>query len=171
MYFVVYLALFVVQATAMVIFNFAATISHDRIESLLRTVRIFKMGECTVRLYPMVALLFLGARMRALHLSDYQGSPQCWAQNAMYAATFALMVQLLVILAAGTVSKKVGVGPDGSPVTKGMVYVPGRVFLEVIKVVSFVALYGGILLVGASVLSIRPEIAGCPWRGFQPLLH
>mmetsp|Transcript_65580 Transcript_65580/g.166229 ORF Transcript_65580/g.166229 Transcript_65580/m.166229 type:complete len:939 (+) Transcript_65580:107-2923(+) len=170
-YFGVYLCLFVAQAAAMMIFSFSSTITHSRVEALLRTVEVFKMGECVVRLSPMVALLFLGARMRALHLSDYQGSPQCWAQDAMYAATFALIAQLLVILIAGALSRKVYVGADGSPVTKRMKYVPGRVFLEVIKTVSFLTLYGGIIIVGASVLSIRPETAGCPWRGFRPLVH
>jgi len=169
-YFGVYLCLFVTQATAMMIFSFSSTITHTRLEGLLRMVRVFKMGECTVRLSPMVALLFLGARMRALHLSDYKGSPQCWAQDAMYIATFALMAQLLVIVVAGMLSKRVGVGSDGSPVTKRVGYVPGRVLLEVVKAASFITLYGGVIAVGASVLSIRPETAGCPWRGFRPLV-
>merc|ERR1719277_2591661 len=118
----------------------------------------------------MTAILCLAVRERALDLSDYMGSPQCWAQDAMYATTAALLLQLLLVLMGGTLSRGVGVDEAGSPVARGMKYVPGKVALEATRAAAFLALYGGLAVIGASVLTIRPETAGCLRRGFHPLV-
>jgi len=170
MYFFIHIGLFLASAVAACIFSFATTVTHERVESVLRMVHLFKLAEYTVKLCPMMAVLCLGVRERALNLSAYQGSPQCWAQDAMYVATFALLLQLLLVLIGGTFSPGVGVDESGSPVTRGMKYVPGMVALEAAKALAFVALYGGLALVAVSVLVIRPETAGCEARGFRPLV-
>ena len=35
---------------------------------------------------PMLAILFVGTRMRALMLTDWKGAPQGWCQDGMYTA-------------------------------------------------------------------------------------
>merc|ERR1719265_2317475 len=42
---------------------------------------------------PMLAVLFLAARMRALNMDPIAGSPQKWAQNCFYMCTYALLAQ------------------------------------------------------------------------------
>lgn len=169
LYFAVYLVLFLTHATAMITFQ-VARLSDERVERVFCVVRVIRMAEYTVKLCPMTAILWVAARMRALHLSDYRGSVQCWAQDAMYVATFALVLQLLVVLGASALSPRVEVDEVGSPISRNMKYLPGKAFLEAMKAASFVALYGGVLLVGVSVLTIRPETAGCPRHGFFPLV-
>merc|ERR1719321_1694473 len=40
---------------------------------------------CTMFFAPMMAILFIGARMRALQMDPVYGAPQKWAQNCFYA--------------------------------------------------------------------------------------
>merc|ERR1719183_1767066 len=42
---------------------------------------------------PMLAVMFIGARMRALQMDPVHGHPQRWAQNCFFACTYALLVQ------------------------------------------------------------------------------
>merc|ERR1719375_893273 len=49
----------------------------------------------TVAYCPMLAILFVGTRMRALRITDNKGAPQGWAQDGMYMATWALLIQFL----------------------------------------------------------------------------
>jgi len=44
---------------------------------------------------PMLAVLFIGARMRALNMDPINGNPQKWAQNCFFACTYALLAQTL----------------------------------------------------------------------------
>mmetsp|Transcript_68192 Transcript_68192/g.197505 ORF Transcript_68192/g.197505 Transcript_68192/m.197505 type:complete len:798 (+) Transcript_68192:1-2394(+) len=171
MYFFVYMCLFISQTLAMLTFSFATTLTPERVESLLRTVHLWKLLEYTVKLCPMTAILCLGVRERALDLSAFQGSPQCWAQDAMYVITAAILLHVLVTLIGGTFSRGVGVDEAGSPTARRMKYRPGKLALETLRAVGFVMLYGSLAVVFASVLTIRPETAGCIERGFHPLVH
>merc|ERR1719207_146335 len=59
---------------------------------------------------PMLAILFIGARMRALQMDPVNGKPQTWAQNCFYMCTYALAVQTCLCIAiplvvGGTVEK------------------------------------------------------------------
>merc|ERR1719281_1510849 len=42
---------------------------------------------------PMLAVLFIGARMRALQMDPVNGKPQTWAQNCFFMCTYALAAQ------------------------------------------------------------------------------
>merc|ERR1719399_1365453 len=47
----------------------------------------------TVAYCPMLAILFVATRMRALRITDNKGAPQGWVQDGMYMATWALLIQ------------------------------------------------------------------------------
>lgn len=47
---------------------------------------------------PMLCVLFLALRMRALQLTGNRGAPQGWAQDLMFVATWAVWVQLVLVL-------------------------------------------------------------------------
>merc|ERR1719301_503062 len=47
---------------------------------------------------PMLAILFIGARMRALQMDPVNGNPQRWAQNCFYMCTYALAGQVILSL-------------------------------------------------------------------------
>merc|ERR1712182_180603 len=46
---------------------------------------------------PMLSILFVGTRMFALQITDSKGSPQGWAQDGMYMATWSLLIQFTMI--------------------------------------------------------------------------
>jgi len=48
---------------------------------------------------PMLAVLFIGARMRALNMDPINGNPQKWAQNCFFMCTYALLAQTLCSVA------------------------------------------------------------------------
>jgi len=48
---------------------------------------------------PMLAVLFIGARMRALNMDPINGNPQKWAQNCFFMCTYALMAQTICSVA------------------------------------------------------------------------
>merc|ERR1719248_255833 len=54
---------------------------------------------CTMFFAPMMAVLFIGARMRALQMDPINGAPQRWAQNCFYACTYAIMIQCILAIA------------------------------------------------------------------------
>merc|ERR1719327_1968599 len=45
----------------------------------------------TLAFAPMLSVLFLAARMRALQMDPVTGNPQKWAQGCFYACTYALL--------------------------------------------------------------------------------
>merc|ERR1719161_1996207 len=48
---------------------------------------------------PMLAVLFIGARMRALQMDPVNGAPQKWAQNCFFMCTYALALQTCLCIA------------------------------------------------------------------------
>jgi hypothetical protein len=48
---------------------------------------------------PMLAVLFIGARMRALNMDPINGNPQKWAQNCFFMCTYALLAQTIFSVA------------------------------------------------------------------------
>jgi len=48
---------------------------------------------------PMLAVLFIGARMRALNMDPINGNPQKWAQNCFFMCTYALLAQTILSVA------------------------------------------------------------------------
>merc|ERR1719174_2470868 len=44
----------------------------------------------------MMAVLFIGARMRALQMDPINGAPQKWAQSCFYAITYAILLQCIL---------------------------------------------------------------------------
>merc|ERR1719473_1956992 len=64
--------------------------------------RILETATTTVTYAPMLSVLFLGTRMRAIQLSQGQTEkyklPQPWVQQAMYICTYAALGQVILVL-------------------------------------------------------------------------
>merc|ERR1719161_2402236 len=56
-------------------------------------------ATATINFAPMLAVLFIGARMRALNMDPINGNPQKWAQNCFFMCTYALLAQTLLAVA------------------------------------------------------------------------
>merc|ERR1719169_218926 len=57
---------------------------------------LMENAKATISFCPMLAILFVGTRMRALMITNNKGAPQGWVQDGMYMATWAVLVQFLV---------------------------------------------------------------------------
>ena len=64
------------------------TAAKDAIES----------AKSTVQFAPMIAVLFVATRMRALQMTDNKGAPQGWCQDGMYLATWSILIQFMMCL-------------------------------------------------------------------------
>jgi len=122
----------------------------------------------TVQLCPMLAILFVGTRMRALQITDNKGAPQGWVQDGMYMATWSLLIQFIMILvtpiATGVPAQ---VDEDGNikwePENKIMFYC-----VQTVRWLGFLLLYIGIICVITGLYTMTPETAN--GRGSVPLV-
>jgi len=68
---------------------------YDFGDNLKALYMCLKSAAVGVSICPALCAVFLGARMRALFLTDRTGSPQAWAQDCMVLCVFATYVQVL----------------------------------------------------------------------------
>jgi len=137
----------------------------------------------TVAFCPMLAILFVGTRMRALRLTNNRGAPQGWVQDGMYLATWAVLIQFLMVLfvpvASFLMSRGQSVehavvdshGNTSWEVPNGESMV-GKILMLVVQTVrwlGFVMLYGGALTVIVGAITMTPETAN--GRGSLPLVR
>jgi len=122
----------------------------------------------TVAYCPMLAILFVGTRMRALLITNNKGAPQGWVQDGMYMATWALLIQflfgLIVPCCTGTATP---CDEDGTPQ-----YAPAHPIALYcvlgLKWFTYIFLYGGVITVITGVYTMTPETAN--GRGAVPLV-
>jgi hypothetical protein len=148
---------------------FVRTANQFTGHSMLGLQRIFETAATTVTYAPMLAVLFLGVRMRAIQLSQGQTEkyqlPQPWVQQAMYICTYAVLAQVVMVLLMPVFTGEMNVktDEDGNLDTSGME--SGGIMGTVISVVRYIvmaALYGGMITIcyGAFVMKGPKEIWG-----------
>merc|ERR1719428_14514 len=59
---------------------------------------LLTLAKQTVNFVPMLSILFIGARMRALQMDPINGSPQTWAQYCFYACTYSVLLQTVLVI-------------------------------------------------------------------------
>merc|ERR1719379_2217886 len=156
-FFIVYLGLWIAQTAK----DFLG-MKLDRLSDLMED------AKATIAFCPMLAILFVGTRMRALLITNNRGAPPGWAQDGMYMATWAVLIQFLMVLVVGIASgQRVACDEDGTPKWE-----PSNKFLVWIalglKWLTFIFLYGGVITVIVAVYTMTPETAN--GRGSVPLV-
>merc|ERR1719450_660600 len=128
----------------------------------------------TIAYCPMLSILFVATRMRAMTLTNWKGAPQGWCQDGMYMATWSVLIQFLMVLLiplCTLVMEGKATHPemdeDGHPKFKP----EGKIALmivETIRFISFGLLYGGTITVMVGIWTMTPETAN--GRGSVPLV-
>lgn len=137
-----------------------------------RALHAVRMASQTVFFCPMLSLLFIAARMRALQVDPERGAPQAWAQVAFYVCTYSVLAQTVLALVVPAL-------PGGdmrviSPLTPGVPLSPGlldfhlaclgrglgRVVLVLLRYGPMCGIYGGLTTVIVSVLAIQSPTTG-----------
>jgi len=108
-----------------------------------KTVSVMNAAATTVEFAPMLAIVFLSARMRAL---QHDGQPQKWAQDCMFAATYAMCTTtLLAILVPVVMGGSSVTDPQTNATTfevpnKGLGYA-----LVALRFLCMFGFYGGVI--------------------------
>jgi len=120
---------------------------------LPKVVGLMRAAATTVEFAPMLSILFLAARMRAL---QHDSQPQAYAQNCMYFATIAMCLTTAMAIAVPLV---LGGSMKTNPVTKENTFeVPNPVLGYVLVAVRFVCMlgfYGGAVGVMYSIFTFE----------------
>merc|ERR1719395_395332 len=164
-YFLIYLLLWIFF-TVEDLSSFELTAAKDAIES----------AKATVQFAPMLSVLFVGTRMRALQITQNKGAPQGWVQDGMYLASWAVLIQFLMCLLMPlfTGRKFTPDTLDGSQKTtdEDINAMPGgkarAIAVTVVRYVALVALLGGVAAVITGAIIMTPETAN--GRGSIPLV-
>merc|ERR1719159_1340527 len=128
----------------------------------------------TIAFCPMLAILFVGTRMRALQLTMNKGAPQGWAQDGMYMATWSILLQFMMVLLI----------PVCTLIMEGKAHHPeldedgnvkwnpsGKIALIVVQIIrwiGFILLYVGTICVMVGAMTMTPENAN--GRGSVPFV-
>lgn len=132
----------------------------------------FQLAAYTVNFSPMLCILFIAARMRALQMDPRHGNPQRWAQQCMYICTFSVVLQtVLVILVPFCLGGKARKGPSEGDITFEIRNTCCNNFLLVIRWIAIFCLYGGFSAVVYSVLVIEHRKGPAHTPEVSPTLH
>jgi len=108
---------------------------------------------------PMLCILFLACRMRALQITEQQGTPQWWEHDCLHLCVMSTIVQVFCCLALPIFTGAAAtVDGDGNP-TYDLRPMVGAYAVTVVKYVALFCLYGGVIGVCASVITMTPETA------------
>merc|ERR1719388_775255 len=123
---------------------------------LVKMQGLFTLAKFTVNFAPMLCILFIGARMRALQMDPKHGNPQKWAQNCFYMCTYSVMVQtLLVLIMPFLVECEAKVGASEGDVEFEMENQTVAIMVLIVRWACLLALYGGFVAVIYSVFVIE----------------
>merc|ERR1719201_1445469 len=125
-------------------------------------------AKATVQFCPMLAILFVGTRMRALQMTDNRGAPQGWVQDGMYMATWSILIQFLMCLVVPICTGSPCQCDDDGHVTWRPAHPIGFYIVETIRWLSFFLMYGGTITVIVGVYTMTPETAN--GRGSFPVV-
>merc|ERR1719238_1595152 len=113
-------------------------------------------ARATVQFCPMLSILFVGTRMRALQIrpASEGGAPQGWAQEGMFLCTYSLLIQIIMVVTLPLFTRGAPeVDKDGNPKVKTtgvMAWI-----LVALRYTCFLALYGGVVTVMYSLFTIE----------------
>merc|ERR1719428_2246267 len=84
---------------------------------------LLALAKFTVNFAPMLCILFVGARMRALQMDPKNGNPQKWAQACMFLCTASLYAQAAIVITLPLVTDCRAERPEGSLVEGDVIFV------------------------------------------------
>jgi hypothetical protein len=148
------------QYFAIYVFLWAGITARQYVDSAIiaKTVQILTVAKNTVTFVPMLCVVMLGARMRALQLSKGKGNPQAWVQTCMKMAAFATLLQLSMVVVTALVTGKAefhGEPKEGEKVELTLSI--GGVISTVAQYLALLMLYGGACGVMVGIFMMTPE--------------
>merc|ERR1719421_2109096 len=129
---------------------------NDILEVLRGWMATFGLCQKSVNLAPMLCILFVGARMRALQMDPKHGNPQWWAQWCFYICTYSVMVQaIMVVVVPLCITCECKQGASEGDVMFVMENSCCMALMTTVRYIALLALYGGFTAVIVSVFIIE----------------
>lgn len=125
-------------------------------------------AKATVMFAPMLSILFVGTRIRALQLTENQGAPPEWVQHGMYMATWSVLLQFIMCMITPVFTGTPAVVDHDGNIKHEPNSKVGFFVVQVIRWTGFVLLYGGIITVIIGVNTMTP--ATCTGQGPMPIV-
>merc|ERR1719253_617774 len=134
-------------------------------------------AKSTVQFAPMLCILFVATRMRALQMTQNRGAPQGWVQDGMYLASWSVLIQFMMCLLMPVLTGKKytpdtldgATKPDEDQVKAGVLANPWAAgVVTAIRYVALLSLLGGTATVITGVILMTPETAN--GRGALPVV-
>lgn len=125
----------------------------NKINTLVKVQLLFWRARHSVNLAPMLCILFIVARMRALQMDPKNGNPPSWAQQAMYLCSGAIVVQVVASIALPLIDKDAHTRPG--PVQGQIILVMStsalRIVGDLMRYIPLLCVYGGAAAVAVSL--------------------
>jgi len=150
LFFLIYLLVAITKT----VFELSRNLRHSPF--LLKLESSATSAKMTVNFAPMICILFIGARMRALQIDPKNGNPQRWAQNCFFLCTLSILIQALLVLILPFATKgECRRGLVEGDVAFSMESPKLGAFMTFVRYLCLLALYGGIGAVVYSVFVIQ----------------
>merc|ERR1719487_2737249 len=134
-----------------------------------KTTGIMNAAATTVEFAPMLAILFLSARMRAL---QHDGQPQKWAQDCMYAATYSMCVTtLLAIVVPLVLGGTMKTNPKTRETTFDMPNPTIGYAMVAVRYICMLGFYGGAVGVAYSIFVFEAPAGPEATLPVSPTVH
>jgi len=117
------------------------------------------VATTTMSMVPMLCVLFLAARMRALQIDPKFGAPQKWAQHSFYICAGAILAQAVLAVVVPMCFTKCTVkqgSVEGDIEFIGLNTIPLSI-ATFLRIVAMLGLYGGFITVMCSIFLIRAK--------------
>merc|ERR1719161_2467315 len=131
-------------------------------EYIRKVTAALEGAVCTMAFAPMLSVLFIAARMRALQMDPVYGRPQSWAQHCFYACTYAVIIQCIFAIAVPLVvgGKVLRESSKGDALSEGDVryevkYQWCGIALQVLRWIVMLGVYIGFTVVIWSILVLQ----------------
>merc|ERR1719262_2188031 len=128
-----------------------------------QAIAIFDAGRATVMFAPMLSMLFIGTRMRALQLTKASdgtipvtAGPQPWAQDCMFMCTWAVLIQVLMVMVMGCMYE-VSMDEDGNMKAPENASKIVGWLVTFLRYACMIAMYGGVGVLIYAVFDMTPE--------------
>merc|ERR1719359_1968577 len=125
-------------------------------------VSLLEDARHSVRLCPMLAILFVGARMRALQMN--LDAPPSWAQLAFFVCTYALLTQTICAILTPIASGQANAGLDehGNVTTTSSSGSALPMLLTFIRYCALLLIILGVIVSGYSVFAMEASYGETP---------
>merc|ERR1719454_1449263 len=133
---------YMIVYTALAICRTAADVFNIKYDTL-PIQDILKTATYTVSFAPMLAILFLGCRMRVTWLTQGKGNPPEYVQAAMYCATYAVLLMTLCVCVIPLFTGKViAVDPKTGDIPEGESPFENKILAGCFTVLKFLIMLG-----------------------------